>query len=95
MIAVGECRENSGVGVMEHSLRVEVRNDAIHIAQPDTSLAVTFFANNGSGILEAWDLLGQASPSREELQFVAAAWRLAYAVAKALGWLRVISLQSA
>jgi hypothetical protein len=77
---------------MDQGLHLEVRNDAIHVAQPDTSLAVTFFANNGSGYLEASDFLANPSPSREELFFMATAWKLAYAKAQALGWLRTIAV---
>ena len=75
---------------MEYGFHVEAQGDAIHVAQPGTSLAMTFHGNNGSGMLEAWDFLSSPSPSREELQFAATAWKLAYAEAKALGWLRAM-----
>ena len=82
------------VVAMESGLRVEVQDDAVQVLRPGTSLAVTFRRNNGSGILEAQDFLGNPWASGEEIDFVAAAWKIAYAAAKARGWLYPMKVQS-
>lgn len=79
---------------MKKGLRAEVHDDAIQVLQPGTSLVVTFQRNSGSGILEAQDFLGRRWASSEEIEFLAAAWRLAYVEAKAQGWLRPMSVRS-
>ena len=79
---------------MENGLRAEVHDDAIQVLKPGTSLVVTFQRNSGSGILEAQGFLGRRWASSEEIEFVAAAWRLAYVEAKAQGWLRPMSVRS-
>jgi hypothetical protein len=44
--------------------------------------------------LEAQDFLGNPWASGEEIDFVAAAWKIAYAEAKARGWLYPMKVQS-
>ena len=95
----GACRESSefvavgNVVAMENGLRVKVQDDAVQVFRPGTALAVTFRRNSGSGILEAQKFLGKPWASGEEIEFVAAAWRLAYAEAKAQGWLRPMQVR--
>mgnify|MGYP001819469742 CR=1 FL=1 len=82
------------VVAIDNGLRVKVHDEAIQVMRPGTALAVTFQRNRGSGILEAHELLGKPWASGEEIEFVAAAWRLAYAEAKSQGWLRPIQVRS-
>jgi hypothetical protein len=82
------------VVAIDNGLRVKVHDEAIQVMRPGTALAVTFQRNNGSGILEAQDFLGNPWASGEEIDFVAAAWKIAYAEAKARGWLRPMKVRS-
>jgi hypothetical protein len=82
------------VVAIENGLRVKVHDEAIQVMRPGTALAVTFQRNSGSGILEAQEFLGKPWASREEIEFVVTAWRLAYAEAKAQGWLRPMQVRS-
>ena len=81
------------VVAIDSGLCVKVHDDAIQVMRPGTGLAVTFQRNSGSGILEAQKFLGKPWASGEEIEFVAAAWRLAYAEAKAQGWLRPMQVR--
>jgi hypothetical protein len=82
------------LSAMDDGLCVEARDDAIHVAQPGTSLAVTFHRNNGSCMLEAWDFSRSQWVSSEAVHFMAAASKLAYSEAKARGWLRAMPVRS-
>ena len=68
------------------SLSVEVLSDHIVIRDPSTGFSVTYRRAYERGALIADDNL-RHEPSRAELSFLAAAWKAAYAEAKALGWL--------
>ena len=84
----------NNVVAMGDGLSVEVQDHAICVSRTGTSLAVTFRRNSGSGILEAQGFLGNPWATGEEIDFVAAAWRIAYAAAKAQGWLHPMKVRS-
>ena len=68
------------------SLFIEVVDDAIVIRDPSADFAVTYSRGLERGVLVADNSL-RHDPSRAELDFLVAAWKAAYAEAKALGWL--------
>ncbi len=70
----------------ESSLSVEVFDDRIVIQDPGSGFSVTYWRAFERGALIADDNLRDDS-SQAELKFLAAAWKAAYAEAKALGWL--------
>ena len=82
------------VVAIDNGLCAKVHDGAIQVKRPGTGLAVTFQRNSGSGILEAQEFLGKRWASGEEIEFVAAAWRLAFREAKAQGWLRPMQVRS-
>lgn len=77
---------------MASELSVEVQDHSVRVSRTGASMAVTFRRDCGSGILEAEDFIGNPFASDEDIQFVAAAWRLAYAEARRQGWLRTMNV---
>jgi hypothetical protein len=59
----------------------------IRVSRRGTPLVVTYRKNSVSPILEAPEILGKQGLEPQELPFLAAAWKAAYAEAKELGWL--------
>jgi hypothetical protein len=68
-------------------LSVEVRHHEIVVSQPETGRCVTYRRDSNSPMLEAVCSM-RCDPDAETLKFFTAAWKAAYAKAKALGWLR-------
>jgi hypothetical protein len=68
------------------SLSIEVLSDRLVIRDPCSGSSVTYRRGFERGARIADGLL-RHDPSQAELSFLAAAWKAAYAEAKAFGWL--------
>jgi hypothetical protein len=68
-------------------LAVEIDGDKITVSLPKTGDQVTYFKDPSSPMLVATDSLrGHLTPSR--IAFLVEAWKVAYAAAQEIGWLR-------
>jgi hypothetical protein len=68
-------------------LAVEVDRNTITVSLPEAGEHVTYCRDPVSPMLVATDLLrGQLGPSR--IAFLVEAWKVAYAAAQEIGWLR-------
>jgi hypothetical protein len=67
-------------------LLVEVQDRDIVVRRPASGQSVTYRRVLDAPMLEAVDLK-RDGPDREQAEFLAQAWKAAYAKAKALGWL--------
>ena len=67
-------------------LLVEVQDRDIVVRRPSSGHSVTYRRVLDAPMLEAVDLK-RDGPDREQAEFLAQAWKAAYAKAKALGWL--------
>jgi hypothetical protein len=68
------------------ALLVEVQDRDIVVRRPSSGHSVTYRRVLDAPMLEAVDLK-RDGPDREQAEFLAQAWKAAYAKAKALGWL--------
>jgi len=68
-------------------LSVEVRYHDIIVSQSGTGLCVTYRRDPNSPMLEALCSM-RSDPDAETLRFFNEAWKVAYAKAKSLGWLK-------
>ena len=67
-------------------LTVEVRDHDIVVTKPGTRLSVTYRKDRNSPLLVALDPM-RGPAGRDKTDFLAQAWKAAYARAKALGWI--------
>ena len=67
-------------------LSVEVRGSDINVTKPGTGLSVTYRRERNASTLVALCSM-RCDPDAQTLEFLADAWKAAYAKAKALGWL--------
>ena len=67
-------------------LLVEVQDRDIVVRRPSSGHSITYRRVLDAPMLEAVDLK-RDGPDREQAEFLAQAWKAAYAKAKALGWL--------
>ena len=66
-------------------LSVEVRGSDINVTKPGTGLSVTYRREPNAPTLVATCSM-RCDPDAQTLEFLADAWKAAYAKAKALGW---------
>ena len=77
---------NSGILHEMVDLSVEVRGSDMIVTKPGTGLSVTYRRDRNAPTLVATCSM-RCDPDARTLEFLADAWKAAYAKAKALGWL--------